>query len=858
MRKLLAFLCVLCASALLTNELTAAADPMTLPLLQFADLQYLGGFRLPRDISSGSFSYGGLGVAYNPGRNSLFISNRKEMVTEVTIPAPVNSANPEAMNWATYLQHFADPTEGNLWQVAPSDVSIQQMLVYNNRLYGTASIYYDGSGVQRVSHYSRSTNLSEPSFVGMTSIGDPTHTGFVDGYMAVVPPEWRTLLGGPAVTGQCCLPVAARTSWGPSAFAFDPAQIGYSNPVPDATLLYYDDMHPTLGPWMGSNPTWGANVQINNVILIAGTRTALYIGRNAMGPFCYGEGTGVQSLVGTMSPNGAVYCYDPTNPAKGQHGYPYRYQMWAYDLAELAKVKAGQKNPWDVVPYGVWPFEFPTPESRYRIGGVGYDAARQLIYVSQMLADTDGYANRPIIQVLKVNAPTSTPVTTNDPLPPPPDTPIPGVTVSAVTLVADKPSPQSSGTSITFTAAPTGGVGPLQFKWFVNDGSKWTIASDWSTSQKFTWIPSVGNSAYRIGVWAKSYNNPADYFESTTNVEFPISGGTVSVPPPTSTTSSGPVQSVTLVANRVAPQAAGTSITWTAAASGGAGPQQYKWFVFNGSWSAVTGWSTLTSFTWTPAAANANYRVGVWARSATSTADALEASAEQPFAITAGSTTTSPTPTTTTSSTVQSVLLTSDKPAPQPRGTTITFTAKPSGGVAPHQYMWFVNNGYGWSAKTGWTTSNTYAWSPGDSNAYYRVGVWVKSANNTGATQEASAEMNFPTIEPTYAMPSPTNTGTNTSKVTSMTLTPDKTGTSVGVSVTFTAVPTGGVSPYQYKWFIYNGSGWTAVTGWITSNAYLWTPTSPNANYRVGVWVRSATSTADTFEVSKEYAYPVK
>ena len=78
-----------------------------------------------------------------------------------------------------------------------------------------------------------------------------------------------------------------------------------------------------------------------------------------------------------------LYCYDPTNAAKGTHGYPYRYQIWAYDLADFAAVKAGAKQPWDVVPYGVWPFELPTPEQTVRIGGVAYDAQRQLLYVSQ-------------------------------------------------------------------------------------------------------------------------------------------------------------------------------------------------------------------------------------------------------------------------------------------------------------------------------------------------------------------------------------------------------------------------------------------------------------------------------------------
>ena len=74
----------------------------------------------------------------------------------------------------------------------------------------------------------------------------------------------------------------------------------------------------------------------------------------------------------------------PRSLRKGTHGYPYRYQFWAYDLADFAAVKAGAKQPWEIVPYAVWPFELPTPEKTVQIGGVAYDAQRQLLYVSQM------------------------------------------------------------------------------------------------------------------------------------------------------------------------------------------------------------------------------------------------------------------------------------------------------------------------------------------------------------------------------------------------------------------------------------------------------------------------------------------
>ena len=52
----------------------------------------------------------------------------------------------------------------------------------------------------------------------------------------------------------------------------------------------------------------------------------------------------------------------------------------------------------------------------------------------------------------------------------------------------------------------------------------------------------------------------------------------------------------------------------------------------------------------------------------------------------------------------------------------------------------------------------------------------------------------------------------------------------------------------MYKWWVYDGSTWYAMTGWSTSNTWTHVPTSPNARFRVGVWVRNAGSTDDTYD----------
>jgi hypothetical protein len=383
--------------------ITPVTDPTAAPRLSSADIVYVGGFRLPaEEVDGASFSFGGSPLAHNPATNSLFVGARGSSIAEVTIPVPVNSNRVADLPFARFLQPFRDPTEGRLRDVANDGAYISGLLVHDGRLYGSGVIFYDANNVQELSHFSRSLELADASVKGMYRVGDKGKAGLVAGYMAAVPPEWQTALGGPAVTGQCCIPIVTRTSWGPSAFAWQPAELGTAPTARVSPLVYYTGEHPTLGLWEGSNETYGAATGMGGVVIPPGTRTMLFVGRNGVGPFCYGDGTADQSRANQPSASGERLCYDPTSSDKGQHAYPYRYQFWAYDLNDLAAVKAGKKAPWDVRPYGVWPFDVPTPEPSKRIGGVGFDAARRLLYVAQMSADQDGYAYRPIIHVFRI------------------------------------------------------------------------------------------------------------------------------------------------------------------------------------------------------------------------------------------------------------------------------------------------------------------------------------------------------------------------------------------------------------------------------------------------------------------------
>jgi len=796
------------------SSMTAqAGDPSALPLLSSGGLEYLGGFRVPAETVNGaSFAYGGQAVAYDPSTNSLFISNRNN-VAEVSIPTPVNSSDVNAMPFARLLQPFEDPTEGHLRDIYDGDVKMDSLMVYGNRLYGTGYIYFDASNVQRVSHYSRSRQLNQPSFSGWSQVWESGKSGFVAGMMAAVPNEWQEKLGGPAITGQCCIPINWRTSSGPAAFAFDPAQVGQST-ASATPLLYYPIDRATLGSWSDGNSTYGSTTEILGVAVIAGTRTVLYFGRNGMGKNCYGEGTSDSSLDGTTAPDGSLYCYDPTNPYKSPHAYPYRYQVWAYDLNDLAAVKAGTKQPWEIVPYGVWPLSLPTPELAVRLGGVGYDPQRQLLYVSQLGGDPAGYEHRPVIHTFRVNA------TPGAAMAPP-------NAVSTVTLTTDKPAPQPVGSAVTFTAQPAGGVAPYQYKWIVSNGNASTVGFNWTTSNRFTWTPTE-NGSYAVTVWVRSAGNAADVLEASTYLAFPIGAG-----------AAAPGTAVAMTANRVAPQAPFTPVTWTATPAGGIAPHQYKWRVFDGTaWTVSANWSPTNSFVWTPSAANANYRVEVWLRSAGNSADAPEASIASAF----------PIRTELADGAVAIVSLTANRTAPQLAGNAITFTATPTGGTAPFVYKWFVFDGSNWTMVVNWDPNPTFGWTPTVANANYRVRVWVKADSYYADQPEASGELPFAITSDTAP-----STPVSSVKLIANRPSPQPTGNAIG----FTATPSGGAAPFVYKWFVFDGSNWTMVVNWDSNATFGWTPTVANANYRVRVWVKAASYYGDEPEASAEQAFAI-
>lgn len=423
-------------------------------LLQEENFVYKGAFRVP-DIQS--LAFGGSGLTFNQNNNSLLIFGRDKKTIEISIPATISSSsNISDLAYATVLRGPIDLT-GGLWDDLKADGgavgnggSPGGMLVYNNKIIGSAFAYYDAGYQAARSHFSASINWDTAgiNFSGFKQVGinvisaTAVNGGYVGGYMTLVPTEWQTALGGVALTGKGAIPIITRTSLGPCAWSFNPDDIGTKEPVPATMLVGYPPNHPTLGTYStSSQPSLYFNMgtQIGGIVFPKGSRTVLFYGRHGLGATgkgdtCYGPASGSTAETGNLStnlpPNNTCdgqamtgpdpCCYDPTDSSKGTHAYPYVYRVWAYDAQELANVKSGNINqqtgstykPWDIRPYAIWNLDFPLAiKNNGNISGAAYDPTTSQIFIVDPKGDKHGLDTFPLIHVYQVNiAPLSTPI----------------------------------------------------------------------------------------------------------------------------------------------------------------------------------------------------------------------------------------------------------------------------------------------------------------------------------------------------------------------------------------------------------------------------------------------------------------
>src|SRR5260221_3882356 len=223
------------------------STPSTLPLLQATDLAYTGAFRVPAWAGdANSFDYGGTALAYWPAHNSLLMVGHAQYqrVAELAIPTVRNNVSTVGgLDRATYLQPLTDVLAGHIADVGSPSSLIGGLLPTSSALLVSDYIYYDGLGLQNKSHFNTGLNFSALGPVsGPYQVGD-TQAGFVSGFITPIPAAWQATLGGTALTGNCCLSIISRTSYGPSVSVFNPGDVGVTSPVAATRVLGYPGAH---------------------------------------------------------------------------------------------------------------------------------------------------------------------------------------------------------------------------------------------------------------------------------------------------------------------------------------------------------------------------------------------------------------------------------------------------------------------------------------------------------------------------------------------------------------------------------------------------------------------------------------
>ncbi|RLD03557.1 MAG: hypothetical protein DRI56_12275 [Chloroflexota bacterium] len=382
------------------------------------DLQYLGAFRLPEASGGSSWDYSGHGLSFYPGGDSnspddgfpgsLFgVGHDQQLyVSEISIPAPVNSKNLDDLNTAVTLQPFADITGGTITdELAIPRLGMEYLPPQGDQTTGKLHFAW-GQHIQdfEPSHGWSELDLSHPQPAGTWVFGG--YTNYVtNDYIFEIPAEWAAVNapGMLLATGR-----AREGPWsgrGPALFAYAPWEDG-NPPAPNAKLttltplLLYGEQ--ADGPDIVSDESTAMNGYLDpdhwwgGAWLTAGEKSAvIFVGTKALGTAWYGFSNGVvwdyDCAEQGNCPEVPEWPYDD----RGYWADDYQAQIIFYDPADLGAVARGEMETWEPQPYAsldLTPYLF-VPEHEFPgdnltlIGAAAFDREHGLLYVIERLAD---------------------------------------------------------------------------------------------------------------------------------------------------------------------------------------------------------------------------------------------------------------------------------------------------------------------------------------------------------------------------------------------------------------------------------------------------------------------------------------
>ena len=358
---------------------------------------------------------------------------------------------------------------------------------------------------------------------------------------------------------------------------------------------------------------------------------------------------------------------------------------------------------------------------------------------------------------------------------------------------------------VTWTAvtSPPSGI-EFEF-WRYDSGIGWRLVHPYSANASYSWTPaSTDVGSHSIQVWLRAVGSTARY-DDWRSVTFDV------LPPIAPSVKS-------LTADHAYPlPAGGGAVTWTATVSSGSSTPEYEfWRLDADGWHMVQGYSATNTYTWTPTVADVGSRtIQVWVRNAGSTAN-YEAWQGTSFNVI-----------------IPALTITSLSANNTPSiGVTTTWTAQASGGIAPLTFQFWRLDADGWHVVQDYSTTPSYSWTPALADAgSHALQVWVKSAGSV-ATYDAWRGVSFSV--PVPAAPSVTIAALGAVPAAGQ------------GSITWKATASGGIIPYQYRFWRLDADGWHIGQDYSASDTYTWSPGLGDAGtHAVQVWMRIAGSSAN-------------
>ena len=377
------------------------------------------------------------------------------------------------------------------------------------------------------------------------------------------------------------------------------------------------------------------------------------------------------------------------------------------------------------------------------------------------------------------------------------------------TLTPDHPSPQLTGTTITFTAAVTCSGTPQYRFWMQNPGGAWTIVQDYGPSNTLTWNTT--------GLALGGYNLEVDVRTAGTSVSYE------SVLPMTYSLTSCINTSLTL--DKASAQPTGTTVNLTAAATC-SGTSQFRFWMRppGGAWTIAQDYGGPNTFTWNAQNPAGDYGLEVDAKSA---ADAAT------FMV--------PSSTTFTVTACSGAGLATSVGAPQVPGASITLTGSATcTGTAQYEFLTQAPGG-AWSVAQPYGAATTFAWNTtGLATGVYGLEVEARNAGST-AGYETAADVNYVLANPACTAPA---------------LTPNVASPQAsGSHVTFTATSATCPSPTYRFWVQPPGGSWTVAQDYSGLATFAWDASGVPGTWGVEVDVRDASRAIVNYDAVANTTY---